>query len=115
MTKRTIPKKYYRKFAAHWKDRVRVGEARFWEPHWTRDVPLSVRLLRLGLDIDLVQWILWWIRAFDKLKRGEPIDRSSEPPTPKCIRHSGQSRDKNMRIFAIGLRITRVRSFGTFG
>jgi hypothetical protein len=84
--RRTIPKKYYRKFGEHWKNVVLIGEANFWKPHWTRDAPLSVRLERLDFEKELVLWIVWWIEAFNKLERGKPVDRSSEPPTPEGMR-----------------------------
>jgi hypothetical protein len=77
---RAIPRGFYREFRAFWKNFVRIGEARFWTPHWTLYAPLSVRLERLGLDQEFVRWIIWWIDAFDKLERGEPLDRSTQPP-----------------------------------
>src|SRR5215831_622474 len=80
---------WFREFRAKVETFLRVAATHVWQPHWSHDDPLPIRLGRAGLDTPTVAWILWWIDAYDKMERGELLDRSREPPTPERFRHHG--------------------------
>jgi hypothetical protein len=82
--------RWFRRFRVRVETLLRDAEADVRQPHWSDDDPLPLRLSRVGADKASIDWITWWIEAYDRLRRGELLDRTGEPPVPECFKGQDQ-------------------------
>lgn len=50
-----------------------AAEERLWQPHWSRNDPLSERLARVGVNGQLIRRVCSWMDAMSLLAAGKPL------------------------------------------